>query len=385
MANMVLSRRGLLALGASGLATAGLASCGAGGMGSLRADGSGSSAIEACAENVRIIGRCYDEEGTLWLAQSGSGIEFSVTSPSLSLDLVCDPKASKQDDLRPRYAIFVNDELVIDKPLFKAKSASELTLPDAQAPSTVRLVLLSEAKQGGIGVRGISLHERAASLPEPTKEPDLHIGFVGDSITCAYGIEADDASDSFATDEENFLKGYAYLTAQQLGASYDVVSYSGYGVVSGWTSDGTRKDDWLVPPLYDLVAEGHDATWNFAEHPSDVVVVNLGTNDYSYTQNDEERMAEFGQGYAAFLGKVRERNPRALIVCTMGTMGGQELYPYIEQAVSTHVDATGDKRCISYLSDPIDAADGYGAGNHPNEVTHRKMADKLVSVIRGAL
>ena len=49
MANMVLSRRGLLALGASGLATAGLASCGAGGMGSLRADGNRSSDIEACA------------------------------------------------------------------------------------------------------------------------------------------------------------------------------------------------------------------------------------------------------------------------------------------------------------------------------------------------
>ena len=182
------------------------------------------------------------------------------------------------------------------------------------------------------------------------------------------------------------MKSYAYLAACELDADYDTVCYSGYGVVSGWSADGRRNDQMLVPPLYDLVVGGREQRWDFAAHPRDVIVVNLGTNDDTYTGTNEARREEFSQGYAEFLARVRELNPNSLIVCTMGTMGCEELYPFVERAVRIHSERTGDTQVICYKSDPIDMQrDGCGTGEHPNEITQRKSAQKLVSVIRQTL
>lgn len=383
---LTLSRRGVLAGAASCLVATGLAACARDEREGQPSDGGVQpKRYAADATSVRLLGRSYEDQGVRWLAQSGSGLEFEVTSPSVGFELAGDEHADNDREQCPRYAVLVDGAVVVDDMLTERSRTVEVPLHDPAASATVQLLLLSEALKGAVGVRAITLPAAASGAPAPTAEPALHLGFVGDSITCAYGVESAGVDDPFKTTQENFLKSYAYLASQELGASYDTACYSGYGIYSGWTGDGTRKDDWLVPALYELVVAGRDDAWDFAQHPSDVVVVNLGTNDFSYTQQDEARMAEFGQAYTAFLGRVRELNPASLIVCTMGTMGGEELYSYLEQAVRSHVDATGDARCLCYLSDPIDEADGMGTGGHPNAVTQRKSAEKLVSVIRAAL
>ena len=67
-------------------------------------------------------------------------------------------------------------------------------------------------------------------------------------------------------------------------------------------------------PLYDVVAEGLEVLWDHAGHPYDVVVVNLGTYDFTYTGTDESRMREFASGYVELLSDVREANPESYIV-----------------------------------------------------------------------
>lgn len=205
--------------------------------------------------------------------------------------------------------------------------------------------------------------------------------------SCAYGVEAEGTDDPFKTTTENFMKSYAYLTAQELDADYDVVCYSGYGIISGWSNDDERNRDWLMPRLYDLVVEGHEQTWDYESHPCDVVVVNLGTNDFTYTGYDKTRMGQFSSGYVVFLTRVRARNPQALIICTLGTMAGSEqLYPTVEHAVRHYTDLYGDEHIACLQADPIDMeADGCGTDGHPNEVTQRKNADKLVDFIREQL
>jgi hypothetical protein len=176
------------------------------------------------------------------------------------------------------------------------------------------------------------------------------------------------------------MKSYAYFAAQELDADYRTVCYSGYGVVSGWTGDGSKNQKMLLPPLYELVTKDEGQAWDFATHPSDVVVINLGTNDFTYTGTDGARMREFSQGYAALLDRVRELNPESLIVCTLGSLWGTEaLYPSLEQAVEDHVNRTGDSRIVCYLSDPFDKTDPTVANGHPNEDGQRIIASELVS------
>ena len=399
VSELLVSRRDLLELGSVLLVGATLVGCATGEPSSTEVADDAKTDADAdvaslpkvaflpTAENVRLIGRTFEEDGATWLAQSGSAIEFEATGERVVLEVACGEGAKDDPELRPRFAVLVDGEVVVDEVLNESSRAVEVALDDARNGAVVELMLLSEASQGAVGVRGITVEHGVPAAVVPSAEKRLRIGFAGDSITCAYAVESADYDEPFSTATENFMKSYAYLTASELEADYDVVCYSGYGIVSGWTASGERNDARLLPPQYDLVIEGRNETWDFDAHPNDVVVINLGTNDYSYTGSDEARMEEFAQGYAKFLARVRELNPDALIVCTLGTMHGAEvLYPSVERAARDHMDRTGDTRIVCYQSDSIDVeTDGVGTNGHPNEVTQRKSAKKLVDVIRNAL
>lgn len=386
---MVMSRRHMLGLGTSLLASAVLAGCSTNGA----SNGTGApealleEAIPATADNVRLIGRTFEEEGVTWLAQSGSAVEFEVTGSHVQLEVVGDESVGNEPDLRPRFAVLVDGEVVLDDTLSKRSRIVEVPTDGPLEGAVVELIHLSEAIRGLIGVRGIFVESDDDAPIAPTAGKALGIGFVGDSITCAYGVEAAGNDDPFKTTTENFMKSYAYLTAQELDADYDVVCYSGYGIISGWSGDDERNKDKLIPRLYDLVVEGHEQTWDYESHQSDVVVVNLGTNDFTYTGYDKARMGEFSNGYVVFLKRVRDRNPQSLIICTLGTMSGSELlYPSVEHAVQNYKSLYRDEHVMCYLSDPIDMdADGCGTNGHPNEATQRKTAEKLVGIIRDKL
>ena len=60
---------------------------------------------------------------------------------------------------------------------------------------------------------------------------NIVIEFIGDSITCGYGIEAKAGGELFDTGTENFEKTYAYLSSKELNFDYSVVCYSGCGLI----------------------------------------------------------------------------------------------------------------------------------------------------------
>ncbi|MBR2683351.1 MAG: hypothetical protein IKE22_08825 [Atopobiaceae bacterium] len=342
--------------------------------------------VNATEENVRLIGRTCMIDDVTWLPQSGSAVEFAVKGTSVTLELAGDDAVENERDLCPRFAVLVDGEVVLDDTLTEPSRTIEVFSGESTTSAVVEVMHLSEANMGAVGVKTITVESDAVTPVVPTAEKELSIEFIGDSITCGYGVEASSIDEPFKTTAQNFMKSYAYLTAKALNANCSAVCYSGYGVISGWSSDGARSVDMLVPSLYDVVATGYDVPWDFTTHASDVVVINLGTNDFTYTGTDEERMREFADGYVDFLLQVRERNPESYLICTMGTMGCWELYPYVEQAVETFKGNTGDTRVTCYPSDPIDVmGDGIGGYGHPNAITQQKSADKLVEVIRESL
>lgn len=343
-------------------------------------------AVKPTEKNVRLVSRTFADDDATWLAQSGSGVEFAAAATRVQVEIVGDDNVENDPDLRPRFAVLVNGEVVLDDTLSERDRTIEVLETEDETDAVVEVMLLSEANRGIVGVRQIMVESAAETPVTPTGAKPLSIEFIGDSITCAYGVEAGSADEPFRTTTENFMKSYAYLAAQSLDADYSTTCYSGYGIVSGWSADGSRNDTMLMPPVYDLVADGHDWAWDFSAHAHDVVVINLGTNDSTYTGMDEDRMWEFSQGYADFLAHVRTCNPDAYLVCTLGTMEGEWLYPYVEQAVESFKASTGDARVTCYRSDPIDmGADGCGTGGHPNAITQRKSADTLVEVVRAVL
>ena len=343
---------------------------------------------EVNSENVRFIGRGFaDDNGAYWLVQSGASAEFTVTGKSASIELCGDNYVVSNEDNCPGYAILVDGEVFCDKQLTSGRETVELFSGEESRTATVRVIHLSEANNGAVGIKKITTDSDVPVPVAPTIGKDLHIEFIGDSITCAYGVEGKDQYENFKASTENFMKSYAYLTAERLGADYSAVSYSGYGIISGYSSNGNKQTGSLVPDCYEKIGNGNYAKpWDFEANRNDVVVINLGTNDDTYVSKEfDTRSAEYTNGYVDFLSKVHELNPDAYIICTLGTMGCTELYPCIEDAVETFRKDTGWEKIMCYQSVTQSQADGYGSDWHPSETTHKNssyvLADKICQAL----
>ena len=343
----------------------------------------------ATEDNVNYIGRVLDKNDTAWLVQSGSAVEFRVSARSASINIVCDGSEKNDEKYRPRYAVLVDDEIILDEVMSEGEKTIELFSGENKRSVCVKVIHLSEANNGTIGVVGINTDSNSETLVRPTAEKNLKIEFIGDSITCAYGVEGENQYESFKTSTENFMKSYAYLTAEKLGADYSAVCYSGYGIISGYTSTDEKNTDSLLPDnyIYYGAPEAYRTEWDFTKEKNDVVVINLGTNDASYITKDlEGRSDEFTAAYTDFLCTVSELNPDSYIICTLGTMGCTELCPYIEKAAADFTKKTGNTRIMVYESVTHDiTADGVGSDWHPSEVTQQNSAYVLADKICQAL
>lgn len=349
--------------------------------------GSGEVATQTIAvtdSTCKHIGRTLASGDTTWLVQSGSAIECTVTGTEAVVTIAGDGCVHSDAKYRPRYAVYVDDALVADVVMGEPEQTIELFSGTTNRTAKVKIIHLSEANNGAVGVKSFTVTSAQSDPIKPTPKKELQIEFVGDSITCAYGVEADSQYVSFETATENFTKSYAYLTAELLDADYSAVSYSGHGVVSGYSNDGAINTDSLVPPYYTQVGSftEYAADWDFTENPNDVVVVNLGTNDHTYVSKDfDTRGPEFVDAYVDFLTLIREKNPDAVIICTVGTMGCEDIYPYIEEAVAE----MGDEKITSFLSATQNMDNGLGADWHPSAYTHELcayvMADKICTAL----
>lgn len=340
-------------------------------------------------KNTKYIGRnIYDDDKITWLVQSGSAVEFTVNAKSAEITINGDGFTESDEKYLPRYAVIVDGEIILDELLSVKEKTVKLFESTTAKTATVKVIHLSEANNGAVGVSSIKVDSDASVPVMPTAKKDLSIEFIGDSITCAYGVEGANQYEGFMTSTENFMKSYAYLTAKQLDADYSAVCYSGHGIVSGYSQTGDAETGSLVPDYYDYVGKigNYKTPWDFESHQNDVVVINLGTNDNTYASKDyETRGVEYAEKYAEFLVQIHEKNPDAYIICTVGTMGCTEMYPYIEMAVDSFKKSSGYDRIMSYQSVTHTQSDGMGSDWHPSEKTQQNSAYVLADKICNAL
>lgn len=340
--------------------------------------------------DIKRIGRTYSKDGIRWLALSGSGIEFCCETDFVEIAFVSDSSVYGQDETNyARVAVYINEELVFCDTLKEEKKTIKIFESVKKQEIIVRILKLSEAPHSMIGIEKIILHSDIP--PKKTEELAHKIEFIGDSITCGYGVDAENELCHFTTATEDVTKAYAYLTAKALNSDYSMVSYSGYGIVSGYTENDKKDTVQIVPKYYQSVARCfgrykelpllENIPWNFKEYIPELVVINLGTNDTTYCKDRKERHEEYREEYVKFLKVVRDKNKDATILCTLGLMGAT-LYPMVEEAVAIYRMETNDDNIITFQLTEQDEADGYGADWHPSKVTHQKAAKQLTEEIR---
>lgn len=279
-------------------------------------------------ENVKLLGRYLVLDDIIWLSSSGSEVSFSFgncTKGEIVLHGDDSAVLPEKAACRARYAVYYDGTLIVLDVMDTREK--HIPLPMGQnTRGTVRVIKLSEASQSNLGV---SLAGFDGEI-RPLERKENTIEFIGDSITCGYAIDGNVTMD-FSTQIEDVTKTYGWYVAAMLDADAVYSSFSGFGIVSGYTSDGVKNSLCIVPDYFDKVGfcdfciPGYDRV---NDHPRDFslftpekVVINLGTNDISYCGENAERQSEFREGYVRFLKEVRSHYTAARIYCILGIMG----------------------------------------------------------------
>lgn len=342
-------------------------------------------------QNAKPIGRTIVNNNVLQLIMSASGCEFSFIGKKLSITLGCDADSLKSGNECnfPRIAVMVNNRFVLKKVISSAEKHYTIFESKTAEKINVKIIKLSEAAFSIAKLYPAEINDDEEILPVSPKE--LKLEFIGDSITCGYGIDCSIIDSSFSTSAENAMKSYAYLTAEALNADYSFFSASGYGVFSGYTSDGERNKAELIPPYYDSLGfsyssvDGkkapHEIMWDFKSFVPDIVIINLGTNDDSFYKKNCSSKVEFEAAYNDFLKKVRSHYPDAEIICSVGIID-TEMFPVIENVCSRYCEEYNDSRIHTFKFDAQDGRLGYASNWHPSEDTHILAAEKLSEYLK---
>lgn len=320
---------------------------------------------------VRFVGR-YDGcvANAVRFAWSGSGFVARFSGTGLSVQL-----RGQTNQFTVIVDGVLQPKLVTDNNVDKSYT---LATGLAAGEHVVQFYRRTEANQGATSVVAVAVE--SGQLLAPPAAPERLIEVVGDSISCGYGNEGTIPC-GFTPDTENHYLSYGALLARSLGAELSTVAWSGKGVVINYNGDGNE----IIPVVYDRVVPTEKRSlWNFVPQPQ-LVLINLGTNDFSGSWDPTE--ATFVAGYQALLAKIRGKYPGAYILCTNGPMlAGTDLSakarPFIAEAVAAR-RAAGDINVEAYeMTTPNTNP---ACDSHPNLLTHQAMATELETKVRAVL
>ena len=262
-------------------------------------------------------------------------------------------------------------------------SISNIVLADSLpcGRHSARITYAIEGHEKQPSIHGFEIFGPDAKLLPAPERPALKIEFIGNSITCGYGTEADSGQVHFSYENENHTLSYAYLTARALDADFNVVAKSGIGMYRsyGGPREGTPGN--RIPDLYDrTLFYTHDYEWDHSSFRPDIICINLGTNDTSLEMFEPEL---FEAKYNEFLDRLRELQPQARIVVLNGPM----LNGLWLEVVTESLDrvAEGREGVSRFDFSPCTGELGYGADFHPSRARAVRMADELIPYLQSIL
>lgn len=353
--------------------------------------------------NKRILGRNVKNAGNenkpLALFWGASALEINVKSNQVWVQV-----SSAYDNAEPWVAIFVNGAqtgrfmvpagepqwVCIAANLSKEAENLISILKDTQP--------MSSEEHHSLFIHGIKLSDDGEFCLVKPRERTIE--FIGDSITSGEGLAGSPEENDWIPQWFCSSKTYAVQTAMALNADWKTFSQSGWGICWGW--DGNRNNQ--MPSHYEEVCSvmwgeyqnglGAGDKYDF-EDGSDIVVLNLGTNDngaFSQPAWKDEKGKEYplliekdgpvvSEAVVSFLKKIRKFNPKAKIIWAWGMIKLDKIPPYISEGVNQYKKETGDKDVYTLVLDAMEDVElkreDKGSRGHPGPKTHKLAADKL--------
>lgn len=319
-------------------------------------------------------GRCYiDEENTFCeIANTASGLELEFQGTSLYLD--CTGSFSSEGEA---YLCVYEDDVLYGTVAVDLVREERLIYENQDGGRhRIKILKRSEAQYSTVTVYEVF---GDGSFYPVQAEEGLKIAFYGDSITCGLGSLPQEQT---ATEQEDGLQTYAMLAVRKLGARADICA------ASGWAID---KADWhtsdmRIPRVFRQYSLYREEVFLTEDRETDVVVVNLGTNDYTYYQNHMDEISVFTEKYYAFYRQLRECYPSAEIVFAYGIMNWGNLVNVIGECVEQVRERANsedkDENVCCLKLHTVSAAEEIGVNGHPSVLGHERAAEDLYEFLR---
>jgi hypothetical protein len=205
--------------------------------------------------------------------------------------------------------------------------------------------------------------------PRPEAKPFL-IEFYGDSITAGACDEIPGKDNYVDMVQHNCYTSYAAILCRSLNAEMSNLAVGGTGVCVSWNSVVMSKC-WR-----NLYCSPSSVQYDFSGRKPDIVVVNLGQNDFGWTQNEHKPFpADFEEAYLNLLKEIRTQYPDAWIISATGGMSA---------IMQSRQLSTGIAHAIKAMNDPEVLSMKFKAYtyDHPRVDTHEKMAEELETFIK---
>jgi len=244
----------------------------------------------------------------------------------------------------------------------------------------VRIESASENQGGPPSFGGFAVRDaRQVGAPPARKR---QIEFIGDSHTVGYGNTSGkrECTEDEVWSTTDTSQAFGPLVAKHYDADYQVNAISGRGIVRNY--GGFKADP--LPVVYPYVLFDKATRYQEAKWKPQVIVIALGTNDFSTPLNAgdqwktrDELHADYETTYLAFLKSLRARNPHALIVLWATDMAEGEIAA-VEKRVADRFVAAGDKQTFFVAVNGLE----FTACNwHPSIEDHHGIADALIRII----
>jgi len=212
---------------------------------------------------------------------------------------------------------------------------------------------------------------RLKAVPRQSRTIEIY----GDSYTCGYGSESAKANDPFKLETENCNKAYGCIIARYFDADYALIAHSGRGIMHNWGDSVRLSASTMSNRIGQVFDEHGSAIYDFKSYRPDLVMINLGTNDFSpkVTPTDEE----YVNGYINIINKIRkEYGTTVPILCILPHSGGHtmECVPQVIKKMSADKYLFISNSMENIVTEKYDM----GASYHPNYTGHCKIAMTLI-------
>ena len=240
----------------------------------------------------------------------------------------------------------------------------------------LRLQKCTEGQYGCTTIHRFILAKNGTMNPVARKERMIEI--YGDSYTCGYGTEGHIANERFRLDTENCDQAYGCIIARYFDADYALTAHSGQGMVRDW-GDAKQISDKNMSTRYTHIFDDHgDIDYGFDSYRPQLVMINLGTNDFSPTAIPTDE--QYVNAYLKMIATIRSHYEGVKILCITPHSASR----YLKAALGLLRERTLGMENV-YMANSLDnmVTEARDMGNdwHPNYQGQKKIAMSLIPQI----